>query len=42
MPRTPRFQDDDEFDDGSRYEMVAWGVPTSNEYPEGIKYGSSI
>ncbi|EMA40706.1 hypothetical protein C448_12561 [Halococcus morrhuae DSM 1307] len=39
MPRTPRFQDDTELDDGSRYEMIAWEVPTSNEYPEGIKYG---
>ena len=39
MPRTPRFQDDNELGDGSRYEMVAWEVPTSNEYPEGIKYG---
>ena len=39
MPRTPRFQDDNEFDDGSRYEMIAWSVPTNNKYPKGIKYG---
>ena len=24
--------------DGSRYEMVAWSVPPSDNYPEGVKY----
>ncbi|MCH7873668.1 MAG: hypothetical protein IH965_00020 [Gemmatimonadetes bacterium] len=27
-----------EFEDGNRYEMLAWSIPESEEYPEGIKY----
>ena len=24
--------------DGSRYELIAWAVPDSDEYPDGVKY----
>lgn len=27
-----------EFADGTRYGMLAWDVPKSEEYPDGIKY----
>jgi hypothetical protein len=39
MPATRRFRDVDQLPDESRYEMIAWDVPASAEYPEGIKYG---
>lgn len=39
MPATRRFRDADQLPDGSRYEVIAWDVPASGEYPEGIKYG---
>ncbi|WP_254547458.1 toxin-antitoxin system TumE family protein [Halomarina pelagica] len=32
------YRADNEFPDGSRYEMRAWNVPESDDYPEGIKY----
>jgi len=32
------YKDEDTFDDGTRYEMVATEVPKSDEYPEGVKY----
>jgi hypothetical protein len=38
MGTTVIYEDTDTFDDGSRYEMVATAVPTSDDYPEGIKY----
>lgn len=38
MPATPIFRDDDTRPDGSRYEMVAWSVPESETFPEGVKY----
>jgi len=38
MGSTIVYKDDDTFDDGSRYEMIATDVPQSNDYPEGIKY----
>lgn len=39
MPATRRYRDADELPDGRRYEMIAWDVPASAEYPKGIKYG---
>lgn len=38
MPETPVIDEDDTKPDGSRYEMVAWTVPPSDDYPEGVKY----
>lgn len=38
MPATVLFRDDQTKPDGSRYEMVAWSVPESEEFPEGLKY----
>jgi len=38
MPATVVLRDSGEKPDGSRYEMVAWRVPESNDYPEGLKY----
>lgn len=38
MPATKLLAEKDRFPDGSRYEIVAWGIPATNEYPEGIKY----
>lgn len=32
------YRDESEKSDDSRYEMVAWQVPESEEYPEGLKY----
>lgn len=32
------YKADTEFDDGSRYEMRAWRVPESEDYPDGIRY----
>lgn len=32
------FEDQDTFEDGSRYQMIATTVPKSADYPEGIKY----
>ena len=32
------YEDQDTFEDGSRYEMIATVVPISDDYPEGIKY----
>ena len=39
MPATRRYRDANELSDGSQYEMIAWSVPASADYPEGIKYG---
>jgi len=38
MPATKIFEDDDEFPDGDRWEALAWAVPKSGEFPEGLKY----
>lgn len=38
MPATVVYRDVDEKPDGSRYEMVAWQVPVSDDFPEGLKY----
>lgn len=38
LPATPLLRDDHTKPDGSRYEMVAWSVPESDAFPEGIKY----
>lgn len=38
MPATVVYRDQDEKPDGSRYEMIAWQVPVSDEFPEGLKY----
>lgn len=38
MPATVVYRDADEKPDGSRYEMVAWQVPVSEDFPEGLKY----
>jgi len=38
MPATVVYRDEDEKPDGSRYEMVAWQVPASDDFPEGLKY----
>jgi hypothetical protein len=32
------YEDQDTFDDGSRYEMIATAIPKRDDYPEGIKY----
>lgn len=38
MPARPRFEDHGEFPQGDRYEAVAWSVPESEAFPEGVKY----
>lgn len=38
METTVIYEDEDTFDDGSRYEMIATAVPESDDYPEGVKY----
>jgi hypothetical protein len=38
MGSTVIYEDQDTFDDGSRYEMIATAIPKSDDYPEGIKY----
>ena len=38
MTATKIFEDDDEFPEGDRWEALAWDVPKSNEFPEGLKY----
>ncbi|MBP1901593.1 hypothetical protein J2744_001269 [Halorubrum trapanicum] len=35
MPATVVYREESEKPDGSRYEMVAWQVPESEDYPEG-------
>lgn len=32
------YKDENTFDDGSRYEMIATAIPTSDDYHEGVKY----
>lgn len=38
MGATTVYEDSDSFADDTRYEMVALSIPTSEDYPEGIKY----
>ena len=38
MRPTAVHREKDEKPDGSRYEMVAWLVPVSEDFPEGLKY----
>jgi hypothetical protein len=38
MPSTVVYREEDEKPDGSRYEMVAWQVPVSEDFPQGVKY----
>jgi len=38
MPATELYRDQGEKPDGSEYEMVAWQVPESEDFPEGLKY----
>jgi hypothetical protein len=38
MPATVVYREKDEKPDGSRYEMVAWQVPVSEELPQRLKY----
>lgn len=38
MPATAVYREKDEKPDGSRYEMVAWQVPVSEDFPQGLKY----
>ena len=30
------YEDEDALDDGTRYEMIATAIPTSDDYPEGV------
>ena len=41
MPATVVYREEDEKPNGSRYEMVAWQVPVSEDFPQGLKYTSS-
>ena len=38
MPATVVYREEDEKPDGSRYEMVAWQVPETEDFPQGLKY----
>lgn len=38
MPATKVYEDDDEFPEGDRWEALAWAVPESADFPEGVKY----
>jgi len=38
MPARVAYRDEGEKPDGSRYEMVAWHVPVSDDFPRGLKY----
>jgi len=38
MPATVVYREEDEKPDGSWYEMVAWQVPVSEDFPQGLKY----
>ncbi|EMA56897.1 toxin-antitoxin system TumE family protein [Halorubrum kocurii] len=38
MPATVAYREQAEKPDGSRYEMIAWQVPESEEFPQGLKY----
>jgi hypothetical protein len=38
MPAKVAYRDEGEKTDGSRYEMLAWKVPVSEDFPQGLKY----
>jgi hypothetical protein len=38
MPAKVVYREKGEKPDGSRYDMVAWQVPVSEAYPQGLKY----
>jgi hypothetical protein len=38
MPAPKAYEDDDEFSSGDRWEAIAWRVPESEQFPEGVKY----
>lgn len=38
MPATTILEANDEFPEGDRWEALAWTVPESDEFPEGLKY----
>lgn len=38
MSATVVYRDEGEKPDGSRYEMVAWQIPASEEFPQELKY----
>jgi len=38
MPARKIFEAGDEFPAGDRWEALAWAVPESDEFPEGVKY----
>ena len=38
MPATAIVDESDTKPDGSRYELIAWSIPPSEAYPEGVKY----
>jgi len=38
MPATVVYRKGAQKPDGSRYEMVAWQIPVSEEFPQGLKY----
>jgi len=38
MPARVVYREEDEKSDGSRYEMVAWQVPVTEDFPQGLKY----
>ena len=38
MGSTVIHEDEDTYDDGCRYEMIATAIPKSDDYPEGVKY----
>ena len=38
MTATKIFEEDEEFPEGDRWEALAWDVPKSAEFPEGLKY----
>ncbi|CDK39360.1 DUF6516 family protein [Halorubrum sp. AJ67] len=38
MPATVVYRGENEKPDGSRYEMIAWQVPVTEDFPQGLKY----
>lgn len=38
MSATKVYEANDEFPEGDRWEAVAWAVPESEQFPEGVKY----
>lgn len=38
MPATEVYRDEGTKPDGSRYEMVVWKIPASEDFPQGLKY----